>query len=124
MNYEEFLKNLDLKLAHYFDLHKQFIHCKAGCSACCKKGDYPLYPIELEYLMQGYISLDNATKQIVQQNIKEIEKGGACPFLVDDKCSVYKYRPIICSSWVGVFVQNEYSKIAILCELWQKLFRN
>ena len=96
MNYEEFLKNLDLKLAHYFDLHKQFIHCKAGCSACCKKGDYPLYPIELEYLMQGYISLDIATKQIVQQNIKEMEKGGACPFLVDDKCSVYKYRPIIC----------------------------
>lgn len=96
MNYEQFIRELDVKLANYFELHKEYIHCKAGCSACCEKGDYPLTSIELEYLMQGYIKLDNLTKQIIQQNIKTMKKGGACPFLVDKKCSVYKYRPIIC----------------------------
>lgn len=96
MNYEQFIKELDVKLANYFELHKEYIHCKAGCSACCEKGDYPLTSIELEYLMQGYIALDNITKQVVQQNINSMERGGACPFLVDKKCSVYKYRPIIC----------------------------
>lgn len=96
MNYEQFIRELDVKLANYFELHKEYIHCKAGCSACCEKGDYPLTSIELEYLMQGYIALDNITKQVVQQNINSMEKGGACPFLVYKKCSVYKYRPIIC----------------------------
>lgn len=96
MNYEEFIKKLDIKLANYFDLHKKFIHCKVGCSACCEKGDYPLTSIELEYLMKGYIALDNSTKQTVQENIKTMEKGEACPFLIDKKCSVYPYRPIVC----------------------------
>ena len=81
MNYEQFIKELDVKLANYFELHKAYIHCKPGCSACCEKGDYPLTSIELEYLMKGYIALDNTTKQVVQQNINSMEKGGACPFL-------------------------------------------
>ena len=96
MNYEQFIQELDVKLANYFELHKAYIHCKPGCSACCEKGDYPLTSIELEYLMKGYIALDNTTKQVVQQNINSMKKGGVCPFLVDKKCSVYKYRPIIC----------------------------
>lgn len=96
MNYIEFLENLDKKLGEYFNTHKKFIHCKLGCSACCEKGDYPLSKIELEYLMQGYISLNNETKVQVQNNIKKIETGGACPFLINKKCSIYPYRPIIC----------------------------
>lgn len=96
MNYEQFIKELDVKLANYFELHKAYIHCKPGCSACCEKGDYPLTSIELEYLMKGYIALDNTTKQVVQQNISSMKKGGVCPFLVDKKCSVYAHRPIIC----------------------------
>lgn len=96
MNYIEFLENLDKQLGEYFNTHKKFIHCKLGCSACCEKGDYPLSKIELEYLMQGYISLDNETKIQVQNNIKKIEKGGGCPFLINKKCSIYPYRPIIC----------------------------
>ena len=46
--------------------------------------------------MQGFIALDNPTKQRVQENVKNIQKGGVCPFLIDKKCSVYPYRPIIC----------------------------
>ncbi len=96
MNYEQFIKELDVKLANYFELHKAYIHCKPGCSACCEKGDYPLTSIELEYLIKGYIALDNTTKQVVQKNINSMKKGGVCPFLVDKKCSVYAHRPIIC----------------------------
>lgn len=46
--------------------------------------------------MQGYATLDNETKIIVQNNVRIIQKGGKCPFLVDKKCAVYPYRPIIC----------------------------
>ena len=96
MNYADFLKELDLKLEKYFEDQRTHICCKIGCSSCCEKGDYPASQVELEYLMQGYISLDNETKKIVQENIKNMEKGGACPFLVNKKCSIYSYRPIIC----------------------------
>ena len=96
MNYEEFIADLDKRLEGYFVAHKEFIHCKLGCSMCCEKGDYPLSKIELEYLMQGFINLDNEIKIKVQNNIKNIVRGGACPFLINKQCSVYPYRPIIC----------------------------
>ena len=96
MNYSAFLQDLDKRLLQYFELHKDHINCHIGCSSCCEKGDYPLSQIELEYLMQGYIRLDDDIKRFVQENIKKMKKGETCPFLVDKKCSVYEYRPIIC----------------------------
>ena len=96
MNYEEFLVVLDKKLHQYFELHKEHIVCALGCSSCCESGDYPLSQPELEYLMLGYAKLNDKDKITVQNNIKNIVKGGACPFLINKKCSVYPYRPIIC----------------------------
>ena len=96
MNYKDFLDELDKRLQEYFKLHKEHINCTVGCSSCCENGDYPLSAIELEYLMQGFMSLNNQDKRTVQDNIKCIVQGGVCPFLIDKKCSVYPYRPIIC----------------------------
>ena len=96
MDYPTFLSELDKKLSKYFNVHKEYICCEVGCSLCCEKGDYPLSSIELEYLMQGFISLSDELKQQVQANIKNMIKGETCPFLIDKKCSVYPYRPIIC----------------------------
>ena len=96
MNYVNFLKELDQCLEKYFQEHKEYLYCREKCSACCEKGDYPLSQIELEYLMQGYITLPSKSKIIIQNNIKNMEKGGKCPFLFEKKCLLYKYRPIIC----------------------------
>ena len=96
MNYKDFIDNFDKRLQDYFSAHKEHIFCKEGCSLCCEKGDYPISQIELEYIMQGFASLNNDTKIKIQNNIKNIEKGGACPFLINKLCSIYSYRPIIC----------------------------
>ena len=96
INYKKFLANFDTKLQEYFRRDKEFIHCASGCSACCENGDYPISQLELEFMMQGFINLDNELKIRVQDNIKRLEKGGMCPFLLDKKCSIYPYRPIIC----------------------------
>lgn len=96
IDYTQFLKEFDSRLKKYFDQHKDYINCKVGCSDCCEKGDYPISELELNYIMQGYIALNNETKRSIQENIKNIKKGGACPFLVNKKCSIYTYRPIIC----------------------------
>lgn len=87
---------IDKKLEGYFKSHIQFIHCKAGCSECCEKGDYPVSEIELKNLMLGYSLLESSKKIQVQENIKNMQRGGACPFLIDKLCSVYSYRPMVC----------------------------
>ena len=96
MDYELFLRELDSRLETYFKIHKDFICCKEGCSFCCEKGDYPLSEIELQYMMRGYIALENQIKTSVKKNIKNMEQGGICPFLINKRCSIYPYRPIIC----------------------------
>jgi len=94
--YVDFLKDLDARLGSFFKEQAEFVYCKEGCSACCEKGDYPLSELELRYLMQGFAKLDNDVKLKIQQNFKIMGKGGQCPFLLDSKCSVYSFRPIIC----------------------------
>ncbi|MCM1003691.1 MAG: YkgJ family cysteine cluster protein [Candidatus Gastranaerophilales bacterium] len=84
------------KIEEYFESHKEFICCKAGCSDCCEKGDYPVTEEELKILMLAYSRLENSQKIRVQENIKNMEKGGACPFLLDKLCSIYPYRPNVC----------------------------
>ena len=95
-SYQAFLRTIDNKIEKYFTLYNEYIFCKRGCTFCCENGDYPLSQLELEYLMQGYIALDNNIKIQVQNNIKNMQKGGKCPFLIKNECSVYNYRPIIC----------------------------
>ena len=84
------------KIEDYFEEYKEFICCNAGCSSCCEKGDYPISKEDLKVVMLGYSHLDNESKIRVQENIKKMEKGGACPFLLDKLCSIYPYRPTIC----------------------------
>ncbi len=112
MNYAEFINNLDEKLKKYFELHKEHIYCKPGCSLCCENGDYPISALELEYLMIGFSKLSNEEKITVKNNIKNIVKGGACPFLINKNCSVYPYRPIICRvHGLAYICHNEIVKV-------------
>ena len=96
IDYPSFLKELDNRIEGYYTSQADNVCCKKGCSACCKTGDYPLSDIELEYLMQGFINSDAEIKIQVQENIKNMKKGGKCPFLINNLCSMYPYRPIIC----------------------------
>ena len=96
MDYAAFLNNLDLRLDSYFEEYKDYIYCKIGCSSCCEKGDYPLSDIELQYMMNGYIALENEIKKIVHEIVNNIYSVCFFFFLIDKKCSIYPYRPIIC----------------------------
>ena len=46
--------------------------------------------------MQGLLALDAGIMREIQENFKQIKKGGVCPFLIERKCSIYSHRPIIC----------------------------
>lgn len=117
--YEDFLKEFDTIMADIFEQQKRYIKCKKGCSICCEQGDYPFSRIEFAYLTQGFINLSSDKKSLVQQRIKELSqkkkefKNGrfehACPFLISNECSVYKYRGIICRTF-GVCYYDDVKK--------------
>jgi len=104
--YEKFLKDFDAVMADLVKQQSRYLKCKKGCSMCCEIGDYPFSHLEFSYLTQGYINLPNDKKRIIQQNIKKLLKEKEefkgkrfehkCPFLIDNECSVYPYRGIVC----------------------------
>ncbi len=108
-NYLIFLKSISEDFVKIFEFQKEYLHCKKGCALCCKRGDYPLSQIEFDYLMKGYELVDENTKNIIKNNIENIKNGDKdsyiCPFLINDVCSVYEYRPIVCRTF-GVLTED------------------
>lgn len=107
--YENFLQEFDKVLSDLFKQQSKYVKCKKGCSLCCEIGDYPFSYIEFSYLTRGYINLPPDKKSIVQQNIKKLVKQKKefngerfehrCPFLINNECSVYSYRGIVCRTF-------------------------
>lgn len=108
-NYINYLYFVDKKLSNFYEKQKTYIFCKKGCSMCCKNALFPYSKIEMDYLMIGAWQLDLETKKLVAENIKNICKERSdfigkefkydCPFLINNECSVYKYRGIMCRSF-------------------------
>ena len=98
--YEKFLEKLDKRLDKYFEEQCEFIKCKPGCSLCCEVGEYPFSRLELEYLMSGFVELPFGIKHNIKEEIKRLKRENPklykCPFLINNMCSVYKYRGIVC----------------------------
>lgn len=118
-NYENFIIEFDKQIKKIEKSQKKYILCKQGCSYCCEKGNYPVSQTEFNYITSGFIGLSTEEKIIVQNNIKKLfqEKQNfkgdkfehKCPFLIDKKCSIYKYRGIICRTF-GLCYYDEENK--------------
>lgn len=108
--YEKYLEMVDTSLNEFFEQQKPYIFCKEGCSICCEEGEYPFSKLEMEYAMLGYINLNDEEKIIVQKNVEKIKEDKKnfkptaekkkfmhkCPFLITKRCSIYKYRGLVC----------------------------
>ena len=104
--YEQFLKEFDKKLTKYFDEQKEYICCREGCSGCCEVGDYPFTQLEMMYLMEGYKKLPANLQLEIKNNLMRIKSNRVsthlfykCPFLINNKCSVYNNRGITCRTF-------------------------
>ena len=114
--YEKFLEDFDKRLAGYFELHKNYLHCKKGCTDCCEIGEYPFSRLEMEYLMRGYTTLSPEIQKQVKQNISELLEQKrvnkeehflyCCPFLINKECVLYKYRGIVCRTFGLAYVDE------------------
>ncbi|MBR1776310.1 YkgJ family cysteine cluster protein [bacterium] len=127
MDYINFLKGFDKKLEEYNKEYSQYINCSLGCSFCCEKGEYHLSELELNYLMKGFLTLSDEVKQIVHSNFIIMKKGEACPFLVNKKCSVYEYRPIVCRVHGLAYLTNNIVKVPYCANIgknYAEVYRN
>lgn len=123
--YQIYLQYLEKKLGEYFEEQAPYIFCKAGCSSCCEKGEYPFTELEFAYLMIGVQTLDSSVQKQIEQNmirIREEHKNNtekkflyACPFLIDKQCSLYNFRGIICRAHGLAFFSKNQNILVPAC---------
>ncbi len=80
-----------------------------ACGNCCKILVITLYHEEVEKIAKYLnISYKKMKKKYIERKTAEgfILKGQKCPFLHDNKCSIYKYRPEVCRSYPHLHKDN------------------
>jgi len=112
--YEKFLKEFDNRIGGYFKAQKDNIMCKEGCSGCCEIGDYPFTQLEMMYLMQGFKTLPPMVQRQVRSNLMQVKQNRVsvhlfykCPFLINNRCSVYKYRGLTCRTFGLAYLRDD-----------------
>jgi Fe-S-cluster containining protein len=88
-NQFEKLKRIYDFLNLYNNFVRTFSVCSKGCSACCKS-DVHITKLEAIYIEKNTGRVAKRTKKHTRKHKT------SCPFLIDDKCSVYDYRPFNC----------------------------
>ena len=121
-NYLTYLIFLNNKLSKFFNSQKQFIFCQKGCARCCKNAEFPYSEIELKYLLYGFMRLPKETQDKIEANIQKVVEEKSkftgdnfhydCPFLIDDVCSVYDYRGIVCRTF-GLLTKGTDDRIKV-----------
>jgi Fe-S-cluster containining protein len=79
-------EEIDNECSRLEKLHKNYLSCAPGCTGCCV--NFNIFPVEFYSIRE-----ENSKGGI---NINKSYTEGNCVFLVDNLCSIYGSRPIIC----------------------------
>jgi Fe-S-cluster containining protein len=91
------------------------IDCHSGCSTCCKSIRVELLQSEAfsiyHYIINNFEEEKiNKLKKIIKDNYEKtkgntlnehLNKNLDCPLLVNNKCSIYDYRPMMCMQYAS-----------------------
>jgi Fe-S-cluster containining protein len=85
------------------------MECKKGCSQCCMT-DISVFDIEADRIRE-YVKnqiTDNEKKHQLKSIWESKPEAGACHFLVENQCSIYEVRPVICrTQGLPLFLSTE-----------------
>ncbi len=90
------LSKLFMLVEEFGALRSPHVSCKAGCSACCRT-----IPVEISELEAQHITRATGIAAASLRPGRHTPLGYAktpCPFLVQDRCSIYEWRPFACRS--------------------------
>ena len=99
--YRQLIEGVNDLTSQLNERYQAHLQCGAGCSGCCHH-HLSIFPVEAVVLTEAIHTLPETTQKRIQQQAIEViareAKGEsvACPLLVDNLCSVYVSRPLIC----------------------------
>ena len=88
----------------FFQKNQKDINCRKGCATCCYT-DLSVFELEAEHIRNWFEGLDEDQKVLLHKSWQEPqlakknifgEMTTPCTFLVDDVCTIYEARPLIC----------------------------
>jgi len=92
-NYHSLLRRIEQHCGKITETFAEEITCRAGCSACCRH--LTLFPVEAANLVKAVDGLPAEIRSLLAGRVQWRESG-SCPLLLDDRCTVYSARPVIC----------------------------
>lgn len=111
--YEKFLAEFDAHLLELTKTQADYIKCTKGCSRCCEVGEYPFSRLEMEYLIAGFVSLPKTIQDEIRENVSKVKgkKEYKCPFLINNLCSLYERRGLVCRTHGLAYLSNGAVKL-------------
>ncbi|HET6582302.1 MAG TPA: YkgJ family cysteine cluster protein [Nannocystaceae bacterium] len=93
------------------------MQCRSGCADCCRVR-FGVFGVEAEPIALALAELGRRDPQMRARVRAQADdpRHGACALLVDDRCTVYDARPLICRSHgLAVRVRDEAGGARIDC---------
>ena len=102
--------------------HDKHLRCKEGCSSCCRFS-LTFSAVEILHIAVRLLEGDRSHRDTVLAALAAADPDaeGPCPLLVNDRCTAYEHRPLLCRSHGLAFVTREEENGPLLrlsgCEL-------
>jgi Fe-S-cluster containining protein len=97
------LERLYVFMDELYSFVAKYTPCKKGCSHCC------YYEASIPAIEAEYIEKCLGIKRNLYPSPKvSTYFGTACPFLKDNSCVVYEYRPFVCRGHVALFDNTKW----------------
>lgn len=99
--YEQLRDEVDRLARRLSDRYSIHLECRSGCSGCCRH-HLSVFRVEADRIAHAIADLPEETRSAIEARAAEIELKEArgeevsCPLLVEDRCSIYESRPLIC----------------------------
>lgn len=124
-SYKDFIYKIDQLIEEIKQEYPDDINCQEGCCGCCNN-IFNISIIEGIYLQEGFKKLNYEIQDTIIKNLHSIKKSIEetpdkkefihCPLLLNKRCSLYAYRPVICRTFGYPMVDEQTGQIAT-CEL-------
>jgi uncharacterized protein len=100
-HYQQLIQQVEKLTGKLNERYRTHLQCRAECSGCCHH-HLSVFPVEAATITSAIQALPQATRERIHQQAEAVKKSEArlenvvCPLLVDDHCSIYEARPLIC----------------------------
>jgi len=93
-HYRSLVAKVDAHSRLVVDALGAHMQCGPGCAGCCSH--ISVFTVEAVALARGVARLAPTQRQAIRRRAAGCGPADACPLLVDDHCTLYAVRPIIC----------------------------